>query len=593
MQEEQLIAARPGLMEYVFQSWDTALALADLSGSITTANPAFLRLWGLDTERDAIGRRLPELCTGGTPGKSGDDGGINGRITIKRGDGSLVPVFYVTSTVFDEGGMPVALMISFRDADVSVRAEQALRESEERYRTLVERAVDGIAIIRDGTVVFANRSLSRMAGIPVAEIIGTPFTDYVLPGDRSVVTDRYRRRLKGEPVDTLFDLKVGGRGDGSVDAEVSAGLIQYDGAVCDLVIVRDVSERRKAGQVLRESEERYRMLADLSPEGIFVIAGGLLAFANAAGAVLLAEGAVPADLIGLEVTALVHPRMSDRVVQLVRKAASGRYRSYFVREQVCRMDGSTIDLELGVEPITYQGGPALLVVAHDVTRQRKAEEGVLQANRKLNLLSSVTRHDILNQLNVLEGYLALAEDVPADQRPDEYLDKMKAVAKTIERQIRFTRDYQDMGVQKPMWQCLNDLIVRCRTLAGRMGIAVEADLGDVELFADPLLERVFVNLIDNAVRHGDGATRVRFWCREAEGRLSLFCEDDGCGIPPDRKDEIFCPGVGSSHGYGLFLIREILSITGMGIDAVGKGGEGARFEITVPSDAWRSGGPGG
>lgn len=583
-----VVGNRPEIMKQVFLSTDTALALAELSGRIATVNPAFLRLWGFDTEEDVTGRQLPELCEEtGENWLNCDEGGFNERKLIKRKDGTLVPVLSATDTVVDQTGVPVALMSFFRDISAVVRAEEALRESEERYRNLVERAQDGILIIRDGTVIFANGSLGLMADMPLEEIIGLPFTDHILPRDRAAVMERYRARIRGEPVESLFELTLLGRGDQMVEAEVSAGLIQYEGEPCDLVIVRDVSKRKKAELALRESEERYRMLADLSPEGIFVIAGGLVVFANISGAALLAEGGTPADVVGLDVTSLVHPEMHDRVVYLMKKAASGQYRRHFIREQVRRKDETVINLELGVEPITYRGGPALLVVAHDVTGQHEAEKAVLQANRKLNLLSSVTRHDILNQLNVLGCYIELAADVPASQRPDEYLSDMKAVAGTIERQIRFTRDYQNMGIQQPKWQRLGDIVGRCTNLAGGKGIKMETEVGSVELFADPLLERVFANLIDNTLRHGDGATTVRFWYREDSAGLSLFFEDDGCGIPEPQKQNIFLPGVGRNHGYGLFLIKEILAITGMEIAENGREGEGARFEITVPSAAWR------
>jgi len=103
-----------------------------------------------------------------------------------------------------------------------------------------------------------------------------------------------------------------------------------------------------------------------------------------------------------------------------------------------------------------------------------------------------------------------------------------------------------------------------------------------------LLHRAVHNLIDNAMRHGVEATRVVFDQRMTdEGSLIIGIEDDGIGILPEDKERIFLKGYGRNHGMGLFLIRQILSITGMTIEEVGEYGNGARFEITVPFESYR------
>ncbi len=103
-----------------------------------------------------------------------------------------------------------------------------------------------------------------------------------------------------------------------------------------------------------------------------------------------------------------------------------------------------------------------------------------------------------------------------------------------------------------------------------------------------MLATVFSNLMDNTVRHGEAATRVRVWYQPEEtGDLTLVWEDDGVGIPAGEKARIFNRGVGKNTGLGLFLIREILAITGIGITETGEPGKGARFEMLVPPGAYR------
>jgi signal transduction histidine kinase len=109
----------------------------------------------------------------------------------------------------------------------------------------------------------------------------------------------------------------------------------------------------------------------------------------------------------------------------------------------------------------------------------------------------------------------------------------------------------------------------------------------LEVFADPMLDRVFANLIENAVRHGKTVSQVVITYQVLEDGLSIYVEDDGVGIPAAGKEEIFAYGIGSGGGLGLFLVREILSITGMTIRETGTPGEGARFVIHVLPDGYR------
>jgi signal transduction histidine kinase len=170
----------------------------------------------------------------------------------------------------------------------------------------------------------------------------------------------------------------------------------------------------------------------------------------------------------------------------------------------------------------------------------------------------------------------------------ELLEKEVKVAETIERQITFTRDYQDMGVKTATWQKVSAVVDRAMAVLPIRNIHVTTDRPDLEVFADPLLEKVFCNLIENALRYGgDGMTTIRFFSQESGSGLTIVCEDDGEGISAEDKKHLFERGFGKNSGLGLFLSREILGITGITITETSNGGSGARFEIVVPKGAYR------
>ena len=230
----------------------------------------------------------------------------------------------------------------------------------------------------------------------------------------------------------------------------------------------------------------------------------------------------------------------------------------------------------------YQGSDT------DITERKRAQEALREASRKLNLLSSITRHDINNQLMALEGNLTLLKMKQLEHSSDEHLLKVEAAAERISAMIRFTKEYEDIGVHAPIWQ---DVMALVRTASGDIPFEKARVVNDVpagtEVFADPLIAKVFHNLIGNAVRYGGNITTIHFSVEERDGVHAIVCEDDGVGISADMKEKLFTHGFGKNHGLGLFLSREILSITGITITEAGALGRGAKFVITIPAGGFR------
>jgi len=220
---------------------------------------------------------------------------------------------------------------------------------------------------------------------------------------------------------------------------------------------------------------------------------------------------------------------------------------------------------------------------------RENEDSLLQANRQINLMTGITRHDINNQLTVLQGYLAMLEMKLTDPSLDEYFKKAATAAERISAMIQFTKEYETIGVKAPVWHDCRTLVETAAREAHLGEVLVKNDLpGGSEVFADPLIVKVFYNLIDNAVRYGGRITTVRFSVQESGDNNLIICEDDGIGIPEAEKEHIFERGVGKNTGLGLFFAREILKITGIRIYETGVPEEGARFEIIVPPGSFRN-----
>ncbi|MGD0080479.1 MAG: ATP-binding protein [Methanoregula sp.] len=245
------------------------------------------------------------------------------------------------------------------------------------------------------------------------------------------------------------------------------------------------------------------------------------------------------------------------------------------------------DLEQRVTERTEELLKANSILKAEIQERKRFENAIQLANRKLSTLSAITRHDILNQITAIVMYLSLAEDTITDPGAIEYLRKTGYIIQLIQKQIRFTRDYQTIGARPPRWQSLHEVVWRAIQNIDPGRVRVEKDLGIAEIYSDYLFAKVFVNLVDNSLRHGGNVTVCRFLFQETGSGAEIVYEDNGIGIPAGAKEKIFRREYYRNSGYGLFLAQEILSITGMTIRESGEPEKGARFVIHVPKEVYR------
>lgn len=232
-------------------------------------------------------------------------------------------------------------------------------------------------------------------------------------------------------------------------------------------------------------------------------------------------------------------------------------------------------------------------LAAENQERRRVEKALADANRKLQLMASITRHDLLNQLAALWGYLDLAQTM-REREPENawrHVGSAGEMANRISNTLRFTAEYQKVGATSPLWQEVRTLVERSEKYVSVGTITLENTVpAGVEIYADPLIEKVFSNLIDNALRYGKTITTITFSLRPEGDAYVILCEDDGVGIPFEEKEKIFSYAHGINTGLGLFLAREILAITGIAIRETGEPGRGARFELLCPAGVIRVGG---
>ncbi len=508
--------------------------------------------------------------------------------------------------------------------DELIRKDLVLQDTKNRLDDIIAFLPDAtFAIDREGMVIAWNRAMEEMTGVMAEDMMGKGNYEYSLPfynerrpmlidlaltGDETIA-DRYPTiSRKGSFLySSEIFLPHFYQGRGGYFWFTSCPFFDHDGNITGAIeCIRDITDRKRVEEAL---EKHLVALTRTIPGVVYQF------YAQPNGKMGLGYVSKRAeDILGVHIdfdtffdrfTACVDERDREAFLRsiedAVREEKPWEFEGRFIKPsgEVIWFQGSSIPVREG-DSLTFSG------IILDVTRRKQIElellkrneereetlkqfatlsESLREANKKLALLSSITRHDILNRVSVLMGYLDLAADLPAIS--DElmiYLKKCSSVTSDIARQIEFTRIYQDIGTHDPLWQRLNEMV-------GNVSIPQDISLvyvpTTVEIYADAMMVKVLENLFENAYRHGGTVTTISISTRKDGDRLVILVEDDGAGIADDEKERIFERGYGKNTGLGLFLAREILAITGISISETGVPGKGARFEITVPEGRWR------
>ncbi len=353
-------------------------------------------------------------------------------------------------------------------------------------------------------------------------------------------------------------------------------------------LIGSAIERNVVANALTESEEIYRSLFNTSPDGIAIAdTKGKILFASPRTIELVRAGN-ESRMLGTGFLDWVAPEFRENCMANFEKLIGAGETCESVY-RILRRDGTSFIAEISCSPLHDASGKttAMISILRDISSRIKSDDALRLANTKLNLLSSITRHDILNKLTAMGGYLELLKEKNDPAQDTLYLKKIDEIMAVIVKLLAFTRDYQDMRMKDPEWQNVASVLSLVSSLLDLKEIAVDVRLDGLSVYADPLFQKVLYNLLDNAIRYGETLTTVTVSSRMDGNDCIITIEDDGVGISASMKEKIFDRGCGKNGGFGLFLVREILGITGMSIRETGIPGMGARFDIRVPAGGYR------
>jgi len=372
---------------------------------------------------------------------------------------------------------------------------------------------------------------------------------------------------------TQFELKLSNEIITKSDKELR---IQYDKLV--------TSEKQ-----LRESEEKYRNVVTWANDGIILIQGGLFKYLNPKAIEIIGLNAD--ELIGKPFIHYVHPHEQRKVESIYNKRMEGQQGDSVYETVYLNSEGEAIDVEINAVVIQYEGQPTDLVYVRDIRERKKFQKALDQASKKLNLLNSIIFHEVFNQVLAISNYHALMKkfkNIDQNTSIEIFIQREEAILKNIKISLEFAQSYQDLGIKSAKWQNVKYAFIMAYSHMDTLKMTHVIKTDDLEIFADPLIEKVFHILIDNTFTHSVTGTQIILdYHIGQDGVLFLYYSDNGIGISDEMKENIFLSDYKKENGYGLFFAREILDITDISIREIGESGKGVRFEIRVPKGTYR------
>ncbi len=454
------------------------------------------------------------------------------------------------------------------DITARKKAEQKLKESEERFKTLSDLSFEGILIHDRGVILDVNASLEKISGFKREEMIGKNITELVLPKE---TLEKVRKLIKENKMGP-FEIMGWKKNKVLTPFEIEGKPIVYKSRNARVVAIRDITERKKAEQKLRESEERFKMFSDISFEGILIHDDGVIVDLNTAFTRL--TGFKREELIGKSILDVAVPQKYHQLLRDHWK--EGKRGPIEIVGQ--NKSGELVPVEVEAKIIVYKNKKVRMVAVRDINKRKKAElklqkqdKIIKQTNKELNTFLYRSSHDLRGPLTTLLGLTTLAEIENADEKIQHYFSGIKNTVFQMMRILRKLNDIYVLFNEKIELSLINieNLLKTIKFELEKTDPHNEVRKVFINEITEPirsneeLLSIIILYVMENAVifKREDTESYAHLTLSKENNYLIIKAEDNGLGIPSKIKSKVFNMffiGAEQSkgNGLGLYLVKK-------------------------------------
>jgi len=491
---------------------------------------------------------------------------------------------------------------------IRLRVEEELKLIKDFLTALLEHApVPIVATDRAHAYLLVNRAWEDATGLTRDQVIGTTSRALFPPEVAGRIEACNLEVIEGRRAATSQELVGSPQGERQYHT-VRFPLLDHLGEVETVGCISiDITEQTCTEGMLRESEERYRNLVELSTNAIYIAIDGRYVFSNRAGVRLLGASS-PEEIVGRELLDFVHPGYREAEAERIRTLRGDGCTPPAREEKYIRLDGAVVDVDVAATPFTFQDSPAILILAHDITERKKLEEELEKNERfeSIGLLAGGIAHDFNNLLSAILGNISLSKLLTPEEAETHHLlaeaENAALRARDLTRQLlTFARGGAPVKKSATVGELIKETCafalrgsnVGCIFDIPRLLPTVEVDAGQIS--------QVVQNLVMNADQAMPEGGTITVVCEEVAGgeglphqlsgeryvRISIG--DTGHGIQPDHLKRIFDPYFTTKQkgsGLGLTTAFSIIKKHDGCIVAESELGKGSVFQIYLPaSDA--------
>ncbi|AIW29619.1 PAS domain-containing protein [Bacillus velezensis] len=460
------------------------------------------------------------------------------------------------------------------------------------FERLVEMLPNPLYVSINGTIAYANNAMLAMLGAESKdEVIGRRSYEFIEEEYHDIVKNRIVRMQKGMEVGMIE--QTWRRLDGTpVHLEVKAAPTTYKNQRAELLLLIDISSRKKFQTILQKSRERYQLLIQNSIDTIAVIHNDKWVFMNESG-ISLFEAETYEDLIGKNVYDQLHPCDHDGVKQRIQNIINRKTESEIIKQSWFTFKNRLIYTEMVCIPTTFFGETAVQVILRDISERKQTEELMLKSE-KLSIagqLAAGIAHEIRNPLTAIKGFLQLMK--PTMEENEHYFEivfsELSRIELILSELLMLAKPQQNAVKERVnLKKIISEVTALLETQANLKGIFIKTDYEHDSMYINGdqnQLKQVFINLIKNAVESMPDGGTVHIIMTEDEYSVNVTVKDEGDGIPENvlkRIGEPFLTTKEKGTGLGLMVTFNLIKNHQGAIQVDSKPDRGTAFHITFP-----------